>query len=65
MKNYILSCTHCGKMYKGIEKYIDSYITDFGDKINNCIYCGSELQVKITEDWVAEKVFTLKGEKVS
>ena len=62
MKNYILSCKKCGKMYKAIDKQANDFITDFGDKIDKC-FCGGDLKFMVTQDWVAKMVFTLKGER--
>ena len=61
MKNYILSCKKCGRMYKAVKKEFNDYTTDFGDKLDKC-FCGGDFEIYQTPEWVAEKVFTVKGE---
>ena len=62
MKHYILSCKNCGRMYKAVDKNMNEFTTDFGDKIDKC-FCGGEFNFMTTQDWVAKMVFTLKGER--
>ena len=71
MDKYIVCCTHCGKMFK-CDKLEHGYVTDFGDVftpdkygITTCICCHKEMDPVVirTADWIADKVFTIKGEK--
>lgn len=48
-------------MYKAIRKDANEYTTDWGDKIEKC-FCNGSFTVYTTEDWVADKIFTVKGE---
>lgn len=59
---YILCCNKCGKMYKA-EKQKDIFITDFGDELENCLLCKGDFTIINTYDWVADLVFTIKGER--
>lgn len=61
MINYILSCMKCGRMYKAVKKEANDYTTDFGDKLEKC-FCGGNFDIKVTQDFIANAVFTVKGE---
>lgn len=61
MKNYILSCVKCGRMYKAIKKEFNTYTTDFGDKLDKC-FCGGDFEVKTAQDYIAHAVFTVRGD---
>lgn len=71
MNKYIVCCDKCNKMFKCDKKDNNTYITDYGDVISNingtytCISCNNEMNPTImkTQDWIANKVFTIKGEK--
>lgn len=72
MDKYILCCESCGKMFKCDKTNDHTYITDYGDvftpdKYGNytCICCNNEMNPTIfrTSDWIADKIFTVKGEK--
>lgn len=73
---YLLRCNNCGKIYKIVDIKDCTYLvnsqylyTDFGDKIYTgdgymkCLNCGkaSEYELIKCEDWVADKVFEVKG----
>ena len=67
---YILQCPNCGKMFK-CEGHVSvnglQYITDFNDNVTNyCVCCHSKMTPKImqTQPWIADCVFTVKGEIV-
>ena len=75
MRNYILICPNCGKMYKIVDiqegRNGQIYITDFGDRFEcdmegyyGCMCCHQPYQINtimMTEDWVADLVFTTRG----
>lgn len=72
MDKYILCCSNCGKMFQCDKQDDHTYITDFGDVfspdkygIYTCICCHKEMDPTIikTADWIAHKIFTIKGEK--
>lgn len=72
MDKYILSCQNCGKMFKCDKENDHTYITDYGDvfspdKYGNytCISCKGEMDPLVirTQDWIANMVFTIKGER--
>ena len=59
---YILTCNKCGKMYKAVNKQANIYTTDFGDELENC-FCGGDLSVMETWDFIADALFKVKGER--
>lgn len=66
---YLVCCPNCGKIYKCSKvtyDEVDRYITDFGDDVTDkCLCCGHNIAptVLTTEDWVADMVFIVKGER--
>ena len=62
---YIIKCSECGKMFK-TEKKGNKYVTDYNDEIKDkCLSCGKKIEPVImeTEDWIANLVFKIKGER--
>ena len=65
----LLSCPHCGQMYKIIKQNNVELITDYDDKFNKnhpvCIKCNTafilEENILTTDDWIADLVFKVKG----
>lgn len=73
MNNILIKCPHCNTIFK-IVKSADCgiFITDFGDVFTpeenynyKCLNCKEEFNIlnnhKITEDWVANLFFKIKG----
>ena len=64
---YLIQCHHCGKIYKATGRPSVKglqYITDYNDNVTNkCIVCKKEMEpiVMKTQDWIANLVFTVKG----
>ena len=75
MNNLLLKCPNCGTIYKitKTDREKQSLITDFGDRIklnpenasSICIKCNTEIEIldnsMVTESWVADLVFKIKG----
>lgn len=71
----LLRCKHCGQIYKIVNTVDSNFVTDFQDLIPvdkstncaECIKCKNNFLLQLgdnmifTEDWVADKVFTIKG----
>ena len=66
---YILQCPKCGQVYKtDLHPTVKGarYITDYNDDVTEkCIKCNSKMTPSImkTEDWIADLVFKIKGER--
>jgi transcription elongation factor Elf1 len=60
---YLIQCPACGQLYK-TDKKENRYITDYNDDItDHCIKCKNTItpNVIMTEDWIADMVFKIKG----